>query len=251
MFYYSRIRAAIVATFLATSVLCPGSKALAVVVTQMSDITSWYGTGSNEAALVIQWNDSNTPVSLAWGFRWDGVATLSVQQMLNAIAGQVTIYAPDPDDTSEIPAIIPTTTTNPSGDSRLSWTGNESASWGTSMEGISYNQTGLPGYTSVTREQSGFTNAGYWNFLIGTTGDSFNAFFAFADEGISSLTLTDGGWYGFAYAPYVPTATGYTFDAPTAAVPEPGTVLLALGGVAFLIIIRRRHAQKDARLLAH
>ncbi len=49
-----------------------------------SDIQYWVGTGSNQAAFVVQWNDSKNPDALVWGFRWDGNAT--GEDMLKAIA---------------------------------------------------------------------------------------------------------------------------------------------------------------------
>ena len=45
-----------------------------------SDILYWVGTGSNEAILAVNWADT----ALAWGFRWDGSAT--VEDMMAAIA---------------------------------------------------------------------------------------------------------------------------------------------------------------------
>ena len=38
------------------------------------DIEFWVGEGSNQAAIVIQWNDENTPNTIVWGYRWDGDA---------------------------------------------------------------------------------------------------------------------------------------------------------------------------------
>ena len=38
------------------------------------DIQFWVGEGSNKAAIVIQWNDDNSPNTLVWGYRWDGDA---------------------------------------------------------------------------------------------------------------------------------------------------------------------------------
>ena len=49
------------------------------------DIQYWVGTGANEACLVIDWQDAKSPVSLAWGYRWDG--TVSRLDMLKAVAG--------------------------------------------------------------------------------------------------------------------------------------------------------------------
>lgn len=49
-----------------------------------SDIQYWVGTGANQAAFVVQWNDSKNPDALVWGFRWDGNAT--GEDMLKAIA---------------------------------------------------------------------------------------------------------------------------------------------------------------------
>ncbi|WP_315094068.1 DUF5074 domain-containing protein [Chryseobacterium timonianum] len=49
-----------------------------------SDIQYWVGTGSNQAAFVVQWNDGKNPDALVWGFRWDGNAT--GEDMLKAIA---------------------------------------------------------------------------------------------------------------------------------------------------------------------
>ena len=45
-----------------------------------SDILYWVGTGSNEAVLAVNWADT----ALAWGYRWNGTAT--VADMMAAIA---------------------------------------------------------------------------------------------------------------------------------------------------------------------
>lgn len=52
--------------------------------TTFADIQYWIGTGSNQAAFVVQWNDEKTSDALVWGFRWNGTAT--GEDMLKAIA---------------------------------------------------------------------------------------------------------------------------------------------------------------------
>ncbi len=60
------------------------SQNLTTTTLPFSDIQYWVGTGTNEAALVIQWNDNKNPDALVWGFRWNGTAT--GEDMLKAIA---------------------------------------------------------------------------------------------------------------------------------------------------------------------
>jgi len=53
-------------------------------VDSFDDIQFWVGTGSNSAAVAIDWDKNSTATpALVWGFRWDGTAT--GQTMLNAI----------------------------------------------------------------------------------------------------------------------------------------------------------------------
>ncbi|WP_428229499.1 DUF5074 domain-containing protein [Flavobacterium sp.] len=52
--------------------------------TTFSDIKYWVGTGANQAAFVVQWNDGKNTDALIWGFKWDGNAT--GEDMLKAIA---------------------------------------------------------------------------------------------------------------------------------------------------------------------
>jgi hypothetical protein len=54
-----------------------------------NDIRFWAGSGTNQAALVLQWNDSGIPASLVWGYRWNGNAT--GLDMLRAVAGTTRI----------------------------------------------------------------------------------------------------------------------------------------------------------------
>lgn len=50
-----------------------------------SDVKFWVGTGSKKAYFVADFNDSNTPTSYAWGYRFDS-SNLTMEDLINAIA---------------------------------------------------------------------------------------------------------------------------------------------------------------------
>ncbi|AZA79898.1 T9SS C-terminal target domain-containing protein [Chryseobacterium sp. G0186] len=50
-----------------------------------NDIKFWVGTGSKKAYFIADFNDSNTPKSYAWGYRFDA-DNLMAEDMINAIA---------------------------------------------------------------------------------------------------------------------------------------------------------------------
>lgn len=52
--------------------------------TTLADIQFWVGSGSNQAAFVVQWNDGKTADALVWGFKWNGTAT--GEDMVKAVA---------------------------------------------------------------------------------------------------------------------------------------------------------------------
>src|ERR1700722_6450084 len=57
-----------------------------------SSIQDWVGTGDNEAAFEIDWNNGTANDTLIWGYRWDGTAT--GEQMFDAIvAADPRLYA--------------------------------------------------------------------------------------------------------------------------------------------------------------
>ena len=73
----------------ATALIIAGLGVLAGTASaQMFDfqnIQNWTGTGSNEAAMVVDWHDDKTPESLVWGYRFNGPATgLDMIQAIDA-----------------------------------------------------------------------------------------------------------------------------------------------------------------------
>jgi len=208
------------------------SIAAAAVVTDYSDIDYWVGTGSKQAALVIAWNDGVAPVSLAWGFRWDGIAT--GQDMFLAIAGttlgDITASGADARLTIYI----------------------TSFSFGNAIDRIAY---AGPGYD---HDSAGFLSGGYWEYYnVGGTFDTPpngdpNTFagsssypntggapeWASSFTGFTDRVLSDGSWDAWSFAP------GFVSQGvlvPVAAVPEPHALLLIFLAGGILLFFRSRH----------
>lgn len=171
------------------------------VVTDFSDIQYWVGSGTNEAALVIQWNDGKSPVSLAWGFRWDDAAT--GWDMIQAITAA---------------------------DSNLTIQSSVDPTYGHYIYQISYSVD--------SRDQNG-SDGGFWGYDVGEgatlPGTASSPDWAFSDFGVDFRVLNNQSWDAWNYTlDYLNPPAMETPVAAVAAVPEPRTItLLALLGVVF------------------
>lgn len=174
----------------------------------LNDIVNWTGTGSNEAAMVIDWQDGSAHPNLVWGFRWEGVAT--GEDMIKAIAAA---------------------------DSDLSVT-ITSYSFGDAVTAIGFDGSayGDGGPGSHFAGGFGVGTPGFWAYYLGS-GTSYPAW----DEsgtGMSDRILSNDSWDGWSWsANFVDTAPG---DNPLAApvpAPEPAS-LFALA--ASSLLLRRR-----------
>jgi len=198
------------------------------------DIQFWVGSGTNQAGLVLDWNDGKSAESLMWGYRWDGSA--QGIDMFHAIV---------------------------SADPRLFANVSPSGEFGVSVYGIGYDldgdnvfdvspplsfdsggwSVGSPDDTrgptdSADHWQEGWF-AGFWGYnLRSSSSDPWTgAFF-----GPSDRALSDGAWDGYSFAP------NFNFTDPSepvpAAVPEPTTFGLCF--VAGLVLIGRRIQKRRA-----
>ena len=185
-----------------------------------SDIEFWVGSGSNQAALVIDWNDGISPESLAWGYKWDGAATGN--DMLSAVVNA---------------------------DPRL-YANFDRSHGGVVAYGIGYDVdndgfTYMPGPDDTGRAgdpadhyKEGWMFAGYWSYYLSADGAAWD----FGMEGFAYRVLSDGCWDGWSWAPS-PTWDGGTPSDPVAApipVPEPGSLGTLLIGMAALVLRRAR-----------
>ena len=171
-----------------------------------SDIVNWTGSGANEAALLIDWQDGSTYPSLVWGNRWDGTAT--GEQMLQAIA------AADPDLSVEI-------TTYSFGDA-VTALGFDGSAYGPSGPGSHY--------------ESGFGSGatGFWAYYLGSgqTLPTWNE----SATGARDRTLLNQAWDGWSWsANFIDTPPSNPPIAAPIPAPEPAAfVLLGLGGFCIL-----------------
>jgi hypothetical protein len=217
-----------------TALLAGVGRAELANVQTFGDILFWAGSGTNAAALVLQFPTTTTsgsaaPAAIAWGYRWNGSATM--EQMVFSLAGTI-IDGPAPVAGS---------------DSRLAM---NVADYGTQqasdyfVDSIAYAQNGLPaGWSPVTREMPGWdgTNWVALYTLAGNgswTGDPF----VVSDVGMSSIALGAGDWYGFVQAAGPAT---FSFAQPVAAVPEPNPWAAAVCGCLTALVARRLRARRS------
>ncbi|MEM9444371.1 MAG: PEP-CTERM sorting domain-containing protein [Verrucomicrobiota bacterium] len=199
--------------------LYAGSYSLNAAIT-FNDIESWVGSGSNEAALVIDWNDGKIQESWIWGYRWDGLAYGA--DMLGAIADA------DPNLTISFGGTV------------------ESNFFLLSIDYFdgSENHSGVSDFAPDS-----------WGYYLGTGSDFSSVLWEispvgaspsqFGDDSFPGRVLTDGVWDAWSFGPTDP----QTFDhlappntEPLAAqiVPEPSTyALLILGACVLGVMIRK------------
>ncbi len=215
-----------------TALLCVGAsgvKAQLITVSSFDDIKFWAGSGTNQSALIVEFNNGDTPFSVAWGYRWDSEITL--ETMMFALAGSIT--------------------NGPSGiagaDPRLSISVSDYGSITQSdyfLDTLTYDQAGLSGgWPAVPLSITGYDGKN-WNNLFTLEGTSnwSSGPFVISDIGMSSITLVDGGWYGWVLADGPET---YNFSQPVAAIPEPSTwALLVLSALGFGIWRIRRATRR-------
>ena len=158
--------------------LIPTSLQLQALVGSLDNIDYWVGAGANRAALVVQWNDGLTPVSVAWGYRWDGTAT--GLDMLRAIAGSTRVEDPAGETVGAASGA----------DGRLNL-GLVEYSFGLSVLSLEYSPS-----AGATRTQSDWYS-GYWQYLI--RGGNFE-YYDWATEGTAlydeagSNSYESGAW---------------------------------------------------------
>ena len=216
------------------------------IVNDFNDILFWAGSGTNQAAFVLDFGTAApqaAPAAVAWGYRWNGTASLA--DMMFALAGTLDITG-----TTAPPVAV-------GSDPRLGIQAEWNAGWGDYfMHAISFDQVGLPaGWSQEVRSlvNDYENNLGVGQYVAAASGGPWPAggLLGLSSFGPVGTPLVAGGWYGYVVAELGVDQDGwavlpetYVFSQPTAAVPEPAAIALAAAGIALAGLgLRRRHAR--------
>jgi hypothetical protein len=230
----------------------------------LDNIQTWVGTGVNEAAFEIDWNNGTTDDALIWGYRWNGSAT--GEQMFDAIvAADPRLYAAvsEPGEWGSFGTAIYGLGFHPSGDQNFQLSASASPALSFNSQHLAYLPYTDADYTRTAATpgdlwQEGYDNTGYpgdpndgyWAYFNSTDSrlSLDSADWDFASAGMTTRTLENGdvdGWdfsFNGGQGDFAPAA-----PLDVAPAPEPSTwAILFLGGISLFGLHRNRHAQKVA-----
>lgn len=161
------------------------------------DISYWVGSGSNRAAIAIDWQDgSNQPAALVWGYRWNGTATGA--QMLSAVV------ASDP----RLFAKLGGTAANPSSVYGLGYDANNNGQFGID-DGTMFDSQGFastdPADLAMASDAGDYYAegwfTGFWHYGIASSNPYGSGQWSDSQMGMSSRQLADGAWDSWTFTP--------------------------------------------------
>lgn len=222
----------------------------AATINDFNDLAIWSGSGPNQSALVIQWNDGKSPTALAWGFNWASPGSVN-DMLLAVLASDVRLFVRGDSETNLGPSYFGFGYGN-SGNFSISGAVDENGSpaaplfvgglWNTNTNPASTQAptTSVAAVPSnpLDRYREGWFDNGYWELFVGT-GSSYPVGWTSSLIGIGE-PLANNSWYVLSFSN--PDFSSNPPAAATAAVPEPATlILLLLAGGALLYARKRLH----------
>lgn len=178
-----------------------------------SDVTFWTGSGTNETVLVVDWQGTNAPHALAWGYRWDGTATMRDLLERVALSDARLVTRPHPGYPD---SVLYALGYDADGDGGRFVTGFP-----------------LPGMENgyaldpEDRYREGWTS-GYWSLWRGAGNPYDGGSWSYTGSGYSLIPLTHGSWIGWGYDDdFSSNMTGGADDAPR--LPSPAASPYATG----------------------
>jgi hypothetical protein len=201
----------------------------AQIVATFDDIVLWTGTGSNQAGLVIDFHDGKTKQSFVWGFRWDGQATGS--EMISAIADADTNLSIQIGGTLGSGFFLTQVSYFDGVFDHIATSGNfvdNFEYWGYFVVGGTAGGTFGPDVFDPVTPGAGTGFPATW--AESPSGASANSF------GIPGRFLANNSWDAWSFGEFgtLPSAEA------NAAIPEPGSAMLAIFGFSLLFYARKR-----------
>lgn len=166
------------------------------------EVDYWTGTGSNEALIVIDWNNTNGPYvteTHAWGYKWDGTTTIGNALSALDAAGALTV----------------------------------TTGYGGAFLNDAYYDEVVQGIGTDNHSSAGYT--GWWAIA-----ECFDGINWLSNMGIGG-NLTDGKYFGHNMdsGAWTTATLDTPFTAP---VPIPGAVWLLGSGLLALLGVRRKRS---------
>jgi hypothetical protein len=205
----------------------------------LSNIQYWVGTGTNQSALVISWNDGIAPDSLVFGYNWNAPASgpaPTIYVMMEAIQAADPYLAFTAEPQFNYPS---------DGDYAL-YSAFYNLTGGAGPEvGTPANLGGTEnGYAPAGDHYKEGWFTGFWGEVIGEgnpyDGGSWNTT---AGQGLAVDTLSDDGWYGLSFST---DETNFTIPEPgypsaifPVPIPEPCATCLSLFTTVLLLTYRK------------
>lgn len=213
-------------------------------------IESWAGEGSNQAALVIQWNDSKETSALVFGYRWDGMATgadmiravVAANPQLYGLIQYTNVSSPtDPNGGYTINGFG--WDRDADGDIALIDTGNGNQVY-ESENGLFIHPRGyVPGQGGssdydydnwIARDNDDFWGAGwyisYWSYWV-KEGQASS--FGYSGWGASGRVLQNGSWDGWNFSVNMMPSDWKKFKAAPSPIPEGAKTLFKVNGIYY------------------
>lgn len=216
-----------------------------------NDIATWTGAGSNQSALVIQWNDGKSPAAVVWGYRWNGPSPTVNDMLLAVMDAGVGLFARGDSAngfgeayygfgydanldcsfgvTGAFDALgDPAAVTFTRGFANMNTNSESSQAPSSSVAAAPQNVS--------DRYREGWMDNGFWEMFTGT-GTSYPVTWTASFTGAGEALAADG-WYAFSLS-----NSDYSSNVPglaVSAVPEPGTLLLAAFSAGILFHARKR-----------
>lgn len=220
------------------------------------DSLNYWGTGTNHAGLVISFNDGKTNSTIAWGFAWNGTA--SVASMLTSLAAaDPRLFARIDSATgfglgifglgydangngifsvtgAENPLGNPTTPVFTAGISDLNTNS-------TTVQAPASSVGAAPGEIA-DHYTEGWNDNGFWELFTGGASSVYPTTWTSSMTGATDTNLVNNGWFALSIS-----NSDFSSNIPgaaVAAVPEPDSVALVAGAGGLLLLWsrRRRHA---------